>query len=203
MSAPHGGICDTRTDGVDSDPVRTHFASERLDEADNRRLRRGIGGKFLCTIVRNARGDANDSPAFLLSHGRDKSPRTKKVAAQIDVDGAVPKFFAHADDRRFKIHPGVVDKNVYPSKTVERGIRQPFHGRLVGYVHLHGNGLATQCEKFVDNVSSLVGLEIGYHDLGSLVPQTQSNDAADPLRTTRYDSNFSFQSHGVTSPPFT
>src|SRR5215510_15322229 len=131
MSAPHGGICDTRTDGVDSDPVRTHFASERLDEADNRRLRRGIGGKFLRAVVCNARGDADDSPAFLLSHGRDKSPRTKKIAAKIDVDGAVPEFFAHADDWRFEIHPGIIDEYVHPPKPVERGSRQSFHRRLV------------------------------------------------------------------------
>src|SRR5262247_912198 len=114
MSARHGGICDTRTDGVDCDPVRTHFAGERLDEADNRRLRRGIGGEFLRTVMRNARGDADDSPAFLLSHGRDKGARTKKISAEIDVDGAVPEFFAHADDRRFEIYPGIIDEYVHP-----------------------------------------------------------------------------------------
>src|SRR5215510_4991368 len=116
MSARHRGIRDTRTDSVDCDPLPAHLASERLDEADNRRLRRGIGGKFLRTIVRDTRGDADDSPAFLLSHGRDKSPRTKKIAAEIDVDGAVPEFFAHADDRRFEIHSGVVDENVHTDK---------------------------------------------------------------------------------------
>src|SRR5262245_45288907 len=148
--------------------------------------------------MRNARGDADDSPAFLLSHGRDKSPRTKKIAAEIDVDGAVPEFFAHADDRRFEIDPGVVDENVHPFKTVERGIRQPFHGGLDGNVDLYGMGLVTQGVKFVGNVSSLVGLQIGDDALGSLAPQTQGNGAADPLRATRYASSFSLQSHGVT-----
>jgi hypothetical protein len=63
--------------------------------------------------------------------------------------------------------------------------------------------LRAQCLKFVDNVFSLVGLEIGNHNFGPLAPQTKGNGAADPLRAARYDSDFPLQSHGVTSPPFT
>src|SRR4030095_1795149 len=132
-----------------------------------------------------------------------KSPRTKKIAAKIDVDGAVPEFFAHLDDRRFEIHPGVVDENVHPTKAVERGICQPFHGGLVGHVYLNGMALGAQCVKIVGNVSSFVGLEIANHNFGSLASQTESNGAADPPRAARYERHFAFQSHGVTSPPFT
>jgi hypothetical protein len=63
--------------------------------------------------------------------------------------------------------------------------------------------LRAQCVKFAGDAFSLIRLEIGNHDFGSLTTQTEGNGAADPLRATGYDSDFPFESHGVTRPPFT
>jgi hypothetical protein len=63
--------------------------------------------------------------------------------------------------------------------------------------------LRPQCAKFVGDFFSFVSLEICDHDFCSLAPQTERDGAADSLRATRYDSDFSIESHGVTRPPFT
>src|SRR5438132_11894065 len=112
MSARHCGIGGAGTDGVDGNSVGTHFTSEGLDEADNRRLRRGIRSEFLRAVMRNAGSDADDSAALLFSHGRNNGSRAEKIPAKINVDGPVPSFLAHVDDQRFEIHPSIVHKNI-------------------------------------------------------------------------------------------
>src|SRR6516162_6376794 len=144
MSAGHCGIGGTGTNGVDGNSIGTYFASESLDEADNGRLRRGIGGEFLGAVMRNARGDADDPTALLFSHGWNKGSRAEKIPAKIDIDGSVPNFFAQINDQRFEIYPCIVHENIRPPEASEGFVCQALNRGLAGNIDLRRVTLRAQ-----------------------------------------------------------
>src|SRR5580765_4711897 len=125
MTPRHIGVGRAGTNRVDGDPIGTELTRQRFYEADDRRFRRRIVGKLTRAVMSDRRCDADYAPAFLPAHGGNEGAGAEKVAAEIDVECAIPVFLGLIDHRRFEVDAGVVDQNIDPAKALESSFGEP------------------------------------------------------------------------------
>jgi hypothetical protein len=57
--------------------------------------------------------------------------------------------------------------------------------------------------QFANNRLRFFRLQVGHHDSCAFPTHAEGDRSANSLSAPGYDRNFAFESHGITSPPFT
>ena len=93
-------------------PIARRLARDRLREADDAGLRRGVGRRPLRADAAGLARDVHDHPAAALVHRRQHGVRDGEDAAEVDAEDEVPQLRVGVDEEREAVGARVVDEDV-------------------------------------------------------------------------------------------
>src|SRR5438552_9928180 len=111
----HVGLDEAGGHRVHGDGPRGHLPGDRLGEADEPGLARGVVGLSRVAGQPDDRRDVDDAAVALLQHGPQRRPRAVEGAAEVRVEDLVPLLRLHAQEQVVPGHAGVVDQVVEPA----------------------------------------------------------------------------------------
>ena len=110
-------------DDVHRDAARRHFARQRLGEADQPGLRRGVVGLPGVAHLPDHRADRDDPAAALLQHRPHRRLRQHERGGEVGGHHRVPVLALHAHQQLIARDAGVADDDVEPAVRVDDAAR--------------------------------------------------------------------------------
>ena len=112
-----------RRDDVRADVPRPELARERLGEADDPGLRRGVVRLAPVAVHADDRADVDDRPRALLHHRPGHCATRVEDRAEVRVDHRAPVVVGHAREQAVASQAGVVDEHVDVAGLVDEPLR--------------------------------------------------------------------------------